>query len=258
MKNLKRLVIALTAILLPLLAACNGGAPNPTVKKISDVDGKTIGVVAGSSAEIFAAGVGEVRVYASEAGMAAEVRSGAIDCAVTDGYAVNSAAKSAHGLKTIAEPLFKLDLAIIAAKQAKDLTADVNSALRTLRDSGVLPAIIGNYTRGEPYAYRPRTDIPEDAGTLHLAVGGAFAEYMKIDERGNFSGLDIDVARAVCDLLGVKLEISGVAPAELVNAVWTGKADFAMGAMYETPERAELVDFSSPYVTCELKVITRK
>jgi polar amino acid transport system substrate-binding protein len=258
MKNIKRLFIALTAILLPLLAACGGGTTAPTVKKIGDVDGKTIGVVAGTAAEVFAAGLGEVRVYASEAGMAAEVRSGALDCAVTDGYAAGSAVKSARGLKTIAEPLYTLDLSIIAAKQARDLTTDVNSALATLRGSGVLPSIVGNYTRGEPYSYRPRADIPEGAGTLRLAVGGAFAEYLKIDERGNFSGLDIDVARAVCDILGVRLEISSVAPSELVNAVWTGKADFAMGAMYETPERAELVDFSSPYVTCELRVITRK
>jgi len=258
MNTLKRLLIALTALSILFLSACSSRFPSPTVRTVDDVEGKLIGVVAGSSAEHFAANYGEVRTFASTAAMLAELRAGSLDCALIEDYNLDAALKGESGVRAVAEPLCTLNFSIIAAKQSRDLTADINSAIRTLTNSTILPSIIGNYTDGKPYKYTPRTDIPETAGTLRLAVGGTFAEYLKRDERGGYSGLDIDVIRAVCDQLGVNIEIIELDSSKIIDHVWSGKADFAIGAMCETPERLEKVDFSNPYTTVELRIITRK
>ena len=257
MNMTKKIFIALAAILLPLTAACNSN-DSSSVRSVEDVPGHSIGVVAGSAASALTAELGDVRLYVSETAMAGDVRSGILDCAVVESYNTSSAMFGTRGIKTLSEPLFTLDLAIIAAKQSRDLTSNVNSALRTLTENGVLASIVDNYTHGKAYIYEPRTDISDSAPSLRLAVGGEFSEFLRVDEHGNYFGLDIDVARAVCDVLGVRLELMVFEPNGVVNAVWVGKADFGIGGMYETPERAELVDFSNSYFTCELEVIVRR
>jgi len=257
MKTSKSLFIIIITVLLLLTAACDGSGDSH-IRTPEDVAGRRIGVIAGSAAETVAAAIGEATAYSSDAGMLGELRAGVIDCALIEGHALKAALKGQRGVKSLNEPLESLGFCIVAAKQSKALTADVNRALRTLTESGILPSIIANYIDGKPYTYAPRTDIPEDAGTLRLAVGGTFSSYIMLDENDEYCGLDIDVALAVCDRLGVNLEIVTFEPSAVLNAVWTGKADFAIGALYPTPQREELVDFSNPYMTTDLRVIVRR
>ena len=266
MKTKTIALIALAMILTTLITACNSGDSDGSIRTSEDVVGRRIGVVAGSAAEAVAAELGEVTAYSSEVGMLDELRSGAIECALIEGANLKSVLKGERGVKELKEPLtltygeveYSLDFCIIAAKQARDLTTDVNAALRTLHENGVLPAIIGNYMGGKPYTYVPREDIPASAGTLRLAVGAPLSKYLMLDENGEYCGIDIDVARAVCDLLGVNLAIVTVQQSVVINHVWTGKADFAMGAMHKTPKLEELVDFSNAYVNTDIRVIVRK
>jgi polar amino acid transport system substrate-binding protein len=259
MNTLRRNIAVFAAFLILILPSCSGGRPAATVAAVADVEGRTIGVLSDTVAELYASGHGEVRPYGSADAMTGDLRAGVIDCALIDEAAAESAVKRARGVRALSEPFIDAEFCVVAAKQAKDLTQDVNSALKTLKSDGTLKALVGKYTLGEEYSYAPRTDIPASAGTLRLAVReGDFAPYCRYDGGGGVAGLDIDVARAVCDLLGVNLEITPIPSSELVNAVWAGKADFAMGGMYKTPEREELVDFSNPYTTCTLIVLTRK
>lgn len=255
MNTSRKLLSALAALI--FLVSCAPRRPAPTVSDIRDIEGKTIGVLSGSAASVYAAPYGEIKEYSTGAAMLGDLNSGAIDCAVADDAAVPSLLKASRGARALDEPLFQAELRIIAAKESRDMTADINAALQTLRENKTLASIADKYILGKTFDYVPRSDIPDDAGSLRLAARADTPPYCVSDD-GSITGLDIDVARAVCDILGVKLEIIETPPSELVSAVWAGRADFGMGGLYETTELRELVDFSDPYASCVLRVLTRK
>jgi polar amino acid transport system substrate-binding protein len=67
------------------------------------------------------------------------------------------------------------------------------------------------------------------------------------EETGEYEGFDIDVATAIADGLGV--EVAWEAPAwETITAgSWQGRWDLSVGSMTVTPEREEVLHFSTPY-----------
>ncbi|MDR0446446.1 MAG: transporter substrate-binding domain-containing protein [Oscillospiraceae bacterium] len=239
-----------------ILVSCGSRRPS-TVRDVGDVEGKTIGVLRGSAAAVFAASLGTTREYDSGAIMLGDLSSGALDCAVVDAAAASELLKSVRGIRALDEPLVSARLGIAAAKEAHDLTIDINTALDTLRTSKTLGSITEKYILGRAYEYIPRDDIPENAGSLRLAVRGDFPPYCVADG-DTVTGLDIDVARAVCDILGVRLEITMTEASELISSVWTGRADLGMGGLYEELDEGYLVDFSESYASFELVVLTRR
>ena len=62
-------------------------------------------------------------------------------------------------------------------------------------------------------------------------------------------GLDVDFARAICDKLGMELEITDIAFDSIIPAVQSGKADFGAAGMTVTPDREENVNFTDSNCT---------
>lgn len=254
----KLTLIALIAVTALLFSSCSSKAPPSVVSSVSDIDGKLIGVIENTTAAHYAANYGEVKTFSTGEAMIAELVSGAIDCAVADESIVPQLTSNSRRVKALDEPLMSADFCIAAAKQSSDLLDEINAALQALRTDGTLSAIEDSYAGGNAYYYTPRSDIPDSAGKLRLAVSGDFPPYSKRDVQGELTGLDIDVARAVCDLLGVKLEIVETGRSSVAKTVWSSRADFGMGGIYSGGSNSELVDLSDGYITCTLRVITRK
>jgi polar amino acid transport system substrate-binding protein len=72
-----------------------------------------------------------------------------------------------------------------------------------------------------------------------------------------FSGLDIEVARAVCDVLGVEFRIIEHDAWELITAVRYGRADLAVGWLPSEGEEHQ-IHISEPYAVAEHVVIVRR
>jgi polar amino acid transport system substrate-binding protein len=250
-------ILAFIGEIILLLSACGPRRPPTTVSAVSDMDGKTIGALVGSAASVLAADLGEVREYSTAEAMLGDLYAGAIDCAVADDALVPSLLKSSRGIRALDEPLISAGLSIVAAKESRDLTADVNAALKTLRENKTLASLADKHILGKAFEYVP-DDVPDSAGSLRLAVSADFPPYCFKNSEGAVTGLDTDVARAVCGILGVKLEVIEVERADIITAVWAGRADFGAGGLYMTPEGGELVDFSDSYATCVQRVLTRK
>jgi ABC-type amino acid transport substrate-binding protein len=62
-------------------------------------------------------------------------------------------------------------------------------------------------------------------------------------------GFDVDLARLIAQDLGATLEIMEQDFSALIPSIQAHKADFAMAQFSATPERANAVDFSTPYLT---------
>ncbi len=88
------------------------------------------------------------------------------------------------------------------------------------------------------------------AGKLVVALGDEDIDPMvSSDAEGGLRGFDVDLARALADLLGVKAEFRRDAktPDQIVETVARGEADIGLSLLSATAERAKHVLFSRPY-----------
>ena len=118
-------------------------------------------------------------------------------------------------------------------------------------------------TEGETTTEKPEPESePEEAetpagGTLKVATEAGFApyEYMKGDE---VVGVDMDIAKAIADSLGMELEIMNMDFDGALMAVQQGKADIVAAGVTVSDERLQVMDFSTSYVDSKEVVIVNK
>lgn len=84
---------------------------------------------------------------------------------------------------------------------------------------------------------------------LTMGTNAAFPPYEFVDENNNVVGIDAEIAAAVAEKLGMKLEIKDMAFDSLITAVSSGAVDVVLAGMTVTPEREESVNFSKSYAT---------
>jgi polar amino acid transport system substrate-binding protein len=78
------------------------------------------------------------------------------------------------------------------------------------------------------------------------------------NDKNEIDGFDVDVARKIGELLGVKTEIVQVGSPDRIPFVSSGKIDAVLGAMTITAERQKVIDFTVPLHTEVLGVLTTK
>ncbi|WP_041795920.1 ABC transporter substrate-binding protein [Pararhodospirillum photometricum] len=94
------------------------------------------------------------------------------------------------------------------------------------------------------------------AGVLRTAVFDANPPFGAIDEKTReLVGYDIDFAKAFADKLGVKLELVPTNPANRIPLLQSGKVDLIVADITITPERAQVIDFSTPYFVSGQQVV---
>jgi len=86
------------------------------------------------------------------------------------------------------------------------------------------------------------------AGVVKVATFDANPPFGSIDPKThNIVGYDVDFANALAKSLGVKLALVATNPANRIPLLQSGKADLIVADITITPERAQVVDFSTPY-----------
>lgn len=97
-------------------------------------------------------------------------------------------------------------------------------------------------------------------GELVVGLSADYAPYefhANIDNEDKIVGFDISIAQKIADDMGVDLRIQELGFDALLGALTTGQIDMIISGMSPTPERAEQVDFSEPYMTVLQRVIVR-
>ena len=84
--------------------------------------------------------------------------------------------------------------------------------------------------------------------TLVMATNAYFPPY-EYYEGEAIVGIDVEIAQAIADKLGMELEVQDMEFASILTAVQSGKADIGMAGMTVTEERLESVNFSISYAT---------
>ncbi len=83
---------------------------------------------------------------------------------------------------------------------------------------------------------------------LVMATNAAFPPYEYV-EGGEFVGIDVEIAKAIAEKLGMELKIEDVEFGSIIGGVVEGKYDMGMAGMTVTEERKQSVNFSNTYAT---------
>src|SRR5476649_418263 len=91
--------------------------------------------------------------------------------------------------------------------------------------------------------------IPAQAAEPIKAVTDATFPPMEFMETGKVTGFDLELVEAIGNVLGRPIQWTNVDFKGLVPSVTSRRADIAVSAIYITPERAQVIDFTQPYLS---------
>lgn len=87
------------------------------------------------------------------------------------------------------------------------------------------------------------------AGKLTMATNATFPPYEMTTDSGDIEGIDVDIAKAIAEKLGLELQIDDMDFDAALLSVQQGKADIAMAGITVTDERKAVMAFSDSYAT---------
>ena len=82
-----------------------------------------------------------------------------------------------------------------------------------------------------------------------MATNAAFPPYEMISDNGGFEGIDVEIATAIAQKLGLELVVDDMEFNSVIISVQGGKSDIAMAGLTVTDERKQNVDFTESYAT---------
>ena len=85
------------------------------------------------------------------------------------------------------------------------------------------------------------------AGKLTMSTNAAFPPYEMTADDGSLEGIDIEVAAAIADKLGLELQVDDMDFDAALLATQSGKSDMVMAGVTVTDERQKVMDFSDTY-----------
>ena len=101
---------------------------------------------------------------------------------------------------------------------------------------------------------QPKEEGPKDlldqvmeAGVLKVSSDANYAPQSFLDDDGNWTGFDVDVAREVAKRMGVELELMAIDWDIITGGSWNARWDVSIGSMTVTEERTEILWFATPY-----------
>ncbi len=246
------------------LAGCGKSVPANQVFSIDDLPGKTIGVQLGTTGDIYAADYEEqdstVERYNKGNDAIQSLKQGKIDCVIIDEQPAKAFVAKNDDLKIIEGGFDPEEYAICISKDKADLKTSINQAITDLKSEGTLDAIIGNYIGDDTKGKTPYTspaDIIRSNGILVMATNAAFEPYEYYQDQ-KVVGIDVDLAQAIADKLGMELKVEDMEFDAIINAVQSGKADIGVAGMTITEDRLISIDFTDTYTTAQQAIVVRK
>ena len=97
-----------------------------------------------------------------------------------------------------------------------------------------------------------------NAGKLTMSTNAAFPPYEMTTDTGDFEGIDVEIAGAIADKLGLELQIDDMDFDAALLAAQQGKSDMVMAGVTVNDERKQVMDFSDTYASGVQVVIVKE
>lgn len=95
-------------------------------------------------------------------------------------------------------------------------------------------------------------------GVLKIAMEGTYPPFTFKDERGQLTGFDVDVAKAVAARLGLQPQFVLTEWSGILGGLQANKYDVIVNQVGITPERQKTIGLSQPYAYSSPQIIVRK
>ena len=237
---MKRSWILLLAVCM-LFTGC--GRKADKICSLDDLEGKTIGVQMKTTGDIYASDIKNAKTKQFNKGIDAvkALRKGVVDAVMIDDAPAKVFAAQYSDVKILEEPYAKEEYGITVNKEETGLRDKINEALE-----------------GEQKTAYQWQKKKHSGGKLVMVTNAEFPPYESKDNKGNVVGIDVDIMKAICDMLDMDLEINDTAFDSILANVERKMADVGVAGMTITEERRKQVDFTDPYTTAKQVVIVRK
>lgn len=273
MKSTKKKLIMLVAAVALMAAAmfaftACGQKSEKQSKKVTcadDLHGASIGVQLGTTGDIYVSDYeGDkdgtvVERYNKGADAIQALKLGKIDCVVIDEQPALEFVKQNKGLKILDEEFTNEDYAFCLNKNNTQLLDLINGAIEKLEADGTIQNIINNYIGSEdqigktPYV---KKDVDRSNGTIKVGTNAEFPPY-EYYEDNQITGIDMDIMQAVCDELGMDMQIEDMAFDSIIAAISSGKVDVGASGFTVTEDRKKNVNFTDSYITTKQDIIVK-
>jgi len=112
------------------------------------------------------------------------------------------------------------------------------------------PADTGNAGNEEAAAFTTM-----ESGKLIMSTNAEFPPYEMKDDNGEYIGIDVEIAAAIAEKLGLELEILDVDFDAALLAVQQGKSDIVMAGVTVNDDRKLVMNFTNTYATGKQVII---
>ena len=117
-----------------------------------------------------------------------------------------------------------------------------------------------------PASEAPETETPADAeggltiveGKLTMSTNAQFPPYEMTTDDGGFEGIDVEIATAIAEKLGLELDILDMDFDSALLAVQQGKSDIVMAGVTVNEDRQLVMDFTDSYATGVQVIIVKE
>jgi len=235
--------------------------PENRVFSLDDLANKKVGVLVGTTGEIYAADYGtdstrlQTEKFETLALAVDALLEGKIDAVLTDDAPAKVFARKNPSLRILNQIFKEESYAGIVAKENMGLLDSVNIALIQMRAMGVYDSIFDAYIGG-----KTKYHVEPDSVTgpvLRVATNAEFPPFEFRCKKRGIVGIDIEIARYVANYLGRNLEIIDMDFDDIIDSVRAGAADLGLAAFSVTEERGQIVNFTDHYATSKIVIMVR-
>jgi len=272
---MKRVVLFLTACLLLLgLAACSGGS-SKTIKSPDDFVGAKIAVQDETTSDISIQAMVDsgkkidIIRYPQVINCFDDLKAGRVDAVYVDSVVAAFYTTGSNDFQRVWVSSEDEPLGICLAKNSQNLRDAIDAAISMLYYNGTM-AEIGKKHFGADFentrniTSEPTIPAITDAdlkkpGTLMVGTEIGYPPMEYYDNDGTTPiGFDIDVGKAVADLLGLKFDVINTAWDGIFAGVERGDYDCIISSVSITPARQEVYLFTDPYVANAQCIVVKK
>lgn len=129
---------------------------------------------------------------------------------------------------------------------------------RLLRQAALVPGLAAVLLAMAPAAHAADLlDEVKARGTLRIACEGTYPPFNFKNDKGELTGFDVDIAKALAAKMGVKAEFTTTEWSAILAGLQAGKYDVIVNQVAATDQRRQTFDFSGPYVISYPQLIVR-
>ena len=256
---MKKIISVILGAAVVLSAASCSKKAVVKIESASDLEGKVIGVQAGTTGEIYVEDVKDATVKSFKTGIdaALALKNGAIDAIVLDELPAKEIVKRNNSLTIVNDNFAAEEYAIAVRKGNTELLDSINATISRIKADGTYENLINAFMPVDGNIVIPEVAGIESKDVVKMGTNASFPPF-EYTEGTKVVGFDATLSTMIANDYGKALQIVDMNFDGLIAALQSNAIDFIAAGMTATDERRQNVDFSEPYYKSNQVIIIRK